>query len=664
MGLRTVRVPEAMEGPFAAVESLVERYFKDRIDDPAHGTIEIAGERYVLVRAASLSVEFFSLVRDLYGEGRRAEADTFARNILFDLAHAVGKSDAQAFHQKMGLVDPIARLSAGPIHFAHAGWAFVDISPDSRPSPDEDYYLLYEHPYSFEADAWLRARAKGAPESAVCIMNAGYSSGWCEESFGLTLVAAEIACRAAGDDACRFIMAHPSRIEGFIERYLAGRPHRPERPRHPIPDFFARKRIEEELVHARDDLERRVADRTAALTLSNERLREEIAERRLVEKKLLQRHKLEAIGRLAGGIAHDFNNLMAVILGNCSLLDRRIPEGESLRTFVSEIREAGERAAGLTQQLLAFGRANVRSREVIPLNRIVEDLSRMLDRLIGDDVQLTVELGPDVGAIEGDRGQIEQVLVNLVVNARDAMPTGGALRVTTQAVTLDDHRARILGDIPAGSYALLTVEDEGVGMDDETMSQIFDPFFTTKQATVAGTSGSGLGLSTVYGIVRQSGGAIGVISAPGQGAKFQVYLPRIAQPTANRSADAQAMTEPTGSETILLVEDQPQLRQALSQVLADLGYRVLQAASGLEALQLVSAHAGRIHLLLTDVVMPRMSGIELAATLLGRDPATAVLYMSGFSNDPLLATSGAQYIQKPFEPAELARRLRRLLERH
>ena len=664
MALRMVNVPEGMQAPFAAVEELVARYFRDRVDDPAHGTIEIAGERYVLVRAASLSVEFFALVRDLYGAGRRSEADAFARNILFDLAHAIGKSDAHAFHTKMGLVDPIARMAAGPIHFAHAGWAFVDISPESRATPDEDYYMLFDHPYSFEADAWLRARTEAAPESAVCIMNAGYSSGWCEESFGITLVATEVGCRAAGDDACRFIMAQPSRIEAFVEQYLARSVRNPSSARNPIPDFFARKRIEDELLRARDELEQRVLERTAELTHSNERLRQEIAERRLVEKKLLQRHKLEAIGRLAGGIAHDFNNLMAVILGNCALLDRRIAAGEPLREFVTEIRHAGERAAGLTQQLLAFGRAHVRPRETLDLNALVEDLGRMLERLIGDDIQLSIALAPGLGAIEADRGQVEQVLVNLVVNARDAMPTGGVVRVATSEMELDERRAHALGDMPAGRFVVLTVEDEGVGMDDDTMSRIFDPFFTTKEGAASGTSGSGLGLSTVYGIVRQSGGAISVTSAPGNGAKFQVYLPWVPHAPKGPSVPRVTGAEPTGHETVLLVEDQLQLRQALAKVLRDLGYQVIEASSGQEALQLASSHSDRISLLLTDVVMPKMSGVELAAALLSRDPSLRVLYMSGFADDPLLAAGGADYLQKPFESGELARRLRKALDRN
>ena len=246
MALRTVHVPEEMEPIFAEAEAVVSRFFGGIVHDPSRGTIEIGGERYLLVRAASLSVEFFALVRNLFEAGREAEADQFARNVLFDLAHAIGKSDAQTIHAKMGLEDPIARLSAGPVHFAHAGWAFVDISAESRPSPDENYYLIYDHPNSFEADAWLHHQPRA--DAPVCVMNAGYASGWCEASFGVPLVATEILCRAKGDPHCRFIMAPPTRIGDHVKCYLRDRPDlAPRVQSYAVPELFARKRLEEEL---------------------------------------------------------------------------------------------------------------------------------------------------------------------------------------------------------------------------------------------------------------------------------------------------------------------------------------------------------------------------------------------------------------------------------
>src|SRR5215471_8362318 len=459
MALNTVNVPPKMELLFHRAEEIVSRFFSERRDDPSRGTIEIFGERYVLVRAASLSVEFFQLVSDLYGEDRRDEADAFARNILFDLAHGLGKSDARNFQAKMSLEDPIARLSAGPVHFAYAGWAFVDISPESVPAPDESFYLVYDHPYSFESDAWLRA-SKGR-DFPVCIMNAGYSAGWCEESFGVKLVSSEILCRARHDETCRFIMAHPDRIEAHVARYMEAQPHLASRIRdHQIPGLFARKRMEEALRRSHADLERWLEERTSELRAANERLRSEMKERELVEKKLRQAHKLEAIALLAGGVAHDFNNLIAVMLTRAGLLERRLPEGDPARDELEQIRRAAERAALLTKKLLAFGRVQVVQRQVVDVHTVLADLWGTLLPLIGEDIVLEQRLhrspngsplmtGP---AIEADRGQLEQVIMNLVLNARDAMPRGGRLLIETARVELSEPLAVTTGSLRAGRY--------------------------------------------------------------------------------------------------------------------------------------------------------------------------------------------------------------------
>ena len=269
--LTTVKVPPPFEAPFLRAQRYVERYFKERVEQPDTATISIAGERYVLMRAASLSVEFVEMVTKLYQDKGHAEAHNVANNLLFDLAHAIGKADAKSFQQKMAVSDPIDNLAAGPIHFAFSGWAFVDISPESRPSPDEDYFMVYDHPYSFESHSWL---AKGKrSEAPVCIMNAGYSSGWCEESFGLPLVAVEIECVAAGDEHCRFIMAPPSRIEEHLKRHAHERGAVTGRGAGVVPEFFQRKRLEDELKHANEFLEQRVARRTQELQRANEQLR-------------------------------------------------------------------------------------------------------------------------------------------------------------------------------------------------------------------------------------------------------------------------------------------------------------------------------------------------------------------------------------------------------
>jgi two-component system cell cycle sensor histidine kinase/response regulator CckA len=604
-----------MQGLFAKAEEVVSRFFSERVDDPARGTIEIHGERYVLLRAAALSVEFFDLVRSLYDEDRRAEADEFARTILFDLAHAIGRTDARNFHEQMNLTDPIARLSAGPIHFAHTGWAFVEILPESKPSPDDEYCLVYDHPYSFESSAWVRnARHSDVP---VCIMNAGYSSGWCEESFGLKLVAAEILCRAKGDETCRFVMAPPERISGRISDYVKANPAIAPRAAHfRIPDFFARKRDEENLKKRQDELER----------------------------ELRQTQKLEALGRLAGGIAHDFNNIISVVLGQAALAQRQLSADDPLAEDLAKIIRAGERAASLTQKLLTFGRSQVAHNDILDLNVVVDETAKMLERVIGDDVELSLQLAHDAGNVRADRSQLEQVLMNLAVNSRDAMPNGGRFSIATSR-----NGAELVD---------LVVSDTGSGMDDETRQRAFEPFFTTKA-----DRGTGLGLSTVYGIVAGAGGTITLDTQPGAGCHFRLTFPRLEKRARARPAAASSVAQ--GSGSVLVVEDRVELRELLERALRSFGYDAIAAENVDHALAILADRDRHFDVLLTDVVMPRMSGVELAGRATELRPGLKVMYMSGYAPDArhreLFATDGAAFLQKPFTPDELAVRLAALV---
>jgi len=387
----------------------------------------------------------------------------------------------------------------------------------------------------------------------------------------------------------------------------------------------------------------------------------DVTEQRQLEDHLRQAQKMEAVGQLAGGVAHDFNNLLTVIFGYSDLVLAGLPAQDPMRADVEEIRNAGRRAGELTRQLLAFGRRQVLSPRLLDLNRVVGDMEKLLRRLIGEHIELVTRLDDGLGVCRADPGQIEQVIVNLAVNARDAMPDGGRLVISTANAVLEDEGARRQLVAP-GVYVLLQVSDTGVGMDEGVRERIFEPFFTTKELG----QGTGLGLATVYGIVKQSGGHIAVESQRGEGSAFSVYLPRaegVVEPTALAAAGG----APGGRESILLVEDEEAVRALVARYLRQLGYRVLEASDGPQALA-VAAAARSIDLLLTDMVMPRLGGAELAARLRAARPGLPVLFVSGHSDQAQgLLQSGAlgkgvAFLQKPYSTDELARRLRELLD--
>jgi signal transduction histidine kinase len=437
----------------------------------------------------------------------------------------------------------------------------------------------------------------------------------------------------------------------------------------------------EQLRDSQRELERKVQERTAQLEEANRQLellseanaqKRTIAEKertdalaalRHTEKQLIQSQKLEAVGRLAGGISHDFNNLLTVILGYSDIMKRNMQEGHPLRRNVEEIVRASERAASLTRQLLAFSRKQVMQPKVVDLNTVVTDLEKMLRRMIGEDVELRVSLHGELGNIKADPVQLEQVLMNLVVNARDAMPRGGKLSIETSNIYLDEAYAREHLSVVPGDYVMLAISDTGCGMDEETRLHIFEPFFTTKEQG----KGTGLGLSMVYGIVRQSGGNIWVYSEEGRGTTFKIYFPRIAADAEDYKRSAQMCDVPRGAETILLVEDAELVRNLARQVLESAGYRVLEAASAEAAIDLCERSNGdRIDLLLTDVVMPGMSGNEMSRILLSKQPGMPVLYMSGYTDDAIVQhgvlEAGINFLQKPFTPGALALKVREVLD--
>jgi PAS domain S-box-containing protein len=389
----------------------------------------------------------------------------------------------------------------------------------------------------------------------------------------------------------------------------------------------------------------------------------DITDRRQLEEQLRQAQKMEAVGRLAGGIAHDFNNLLMVIQGYADLMTERLAEGDPLRRNAEQIQTASQRATSLTRQLLAFSRKQMLAPKVLSIQSVVTEMEKILRRLIGEDVQLETSSVPDLGLVKADRSQIEQVILNLAVNARDAMPEGGRLTIETANVDLDESFSHSSVMLSPGSYVMLAVTDNGCGMDAETQAHIFEPFFTTKEKG----KGTGLGLATVYGIVKQSGGYVWVYSEPGRGTSFKVYLPRVwdEQTTPGRDRRIEGQALPQGTETVLLVEDEKGVRELAREYLEMTGYTVIEAENGHTALELAALHSGPIHLLMTDVVMPGISGRELSERVKAIRPDIRVLFMSGYTDQAVvhhgILETDAVLLQKPFTVAALAAKLRDIL---
>ncbi len=389
----------------------------------------------------------------------------------------------------------------------------------------------------------------------------------------------------------------------------------------------------------------------------------DVTDRKQLEEQFRQAQKMEAVGRLAGGIAHDFNNLLMVIQGYADLMVERVPAGDSLRRNAEQIRMAAQRAASLTRQLLAFSRKQILEPKVLNVQTIVADMEKILRRLIGEDIDLVTSSAKDLGLVKVDRGQIEQVIMNLAVNARDAMPNGGRLTIETANVELDASMTHASVVLAPGKYVMLAVTDNGCGMDEATQAHIFEPFFTTKEQG----KGTGLGLATVYGVVKQSGGYVWVYSEPGHGTTFKIYLPRIDEGDSTSTGDIQsdASSRPKGSEVVLLVEDEQGVRELAQEYLQMCGYKVLTASDGHAAVELASMHSGPIHLLMTDVVMPGISGRELADRVSAIRPDIKVLYMSGYTDRAIshhgILETGAVFLQKPFTLSTLAAKLREIL---
>jgi signal transduction histidine kinase len=499
---RTVLVPSELESAFRVAQRTVHEYFQHVVADPAEGTIEIGDQRYVLVRASALSMDFLDSITHLYADRGPREAHEIGKSLLFDIGHSLGISDARNFHDKMGLVEPVARLSAGPVHFAYCGWALVDIKPESNPVPDEDYFLVYDHPYSFEAASWLQAGRTA--QTPICIMNSGYSSGWCEESFGIELTAVEVSCQARGDPTCTFVMAPPTRIAEIIaERYSGSYPDAGEASLF-IPTYFDRKRAEEALQQNARELQRAYEE----LEATHRELKE-------TQARHIQAGRLASIGELAAGVAHELNSPLQVIQGYATLL---VEELDALPASMSrelvgfskkatKISSASERCKVIVDDLLSLSRHSRGARSELRIADVITATFDLIGGHVRQHVIVEFDVPPDL-TVWGNANQLQQVVTNIALNSIQAMEHGdrdSVLRVRCRR---------------ADGSVVLEIADTGPGIPEEHLEKLFDPFFTTKPTG----RGTGLGLSIAYGIVKSHGGQINVESS-GRGTLVRITLP-------------------------------------------------------------------------------------------------------------------------------------------
>ncbi|MBN1551938.1 response regulator [bacterium] len=741
-----VDVPSNFENMFRAAEKFVEAYFAKRKYSPGYGIIEIDGERYILVRAKSMSVELFETVRRLFISSEHHKAFDIVKNLLFDIAHALGKSDAVFFHKKAKLKTPTEKLSAGPVHFAFSGWASVKILPESIIETGSNFVLYYEHPHSFESDSWLESGKK--PSFPVCYMNAGYSSGWCSEAFGQYLVSFETSCRARGDDRCRFVMAPPDQIHRYVKDELSEKlTTDPYVTQYNIPGFFKRKAIEALLEkseskyrmlfsYANDaifvlehdkiidvnpmgissvgrtkdvilnsrflDMAPRfqsnghsssslwaeyfkeavsgksmvfewqftrpdgsLVDTEIALNIIDpdyhlfQAIIRNITQRKKLTSQQIQAQKMEAIGTLASGVAHDFNNILAGMLGFTSLLKLRLPKSDVNCQYLERLENAIQQAADLTKQLLTFSKRSKPRTVSLDINTTIENVIHLLKSSIKHAISLNIELSESLDPIYGDPNQLEQMVMNLIINASQALPSGGTITIRSRTPSPQELSAENILPLTENYWVVLEIIDNGIGMSESTLNRIFEPYFSMRE----NGKGIGLGMSIVYNIVNNHQGQIRIQSREAQGTHVKVFLPFSKQSPLPYLGHSSELIP--GTETILIVDDEKIIRDLLSELLNSLGYKILIAHDGYEALQIADRHD--LELAIINMGLPKMDGRETFKELKIKHSGIYVILMSGmdFSETEQieLKAEGVSFcLKKPFTLGELCRCIRTLFD--
>ncbi|MFH2010998.1 MAG: response regulator [bacterium] len=597
-GPSLVGAPPDLRETFRKAQKDVTEYFSNHWSDPPSARIVYSGERYILIRAASMSTEFFDLVTSLYRDRGPEEARSVASGFLFDVAHALGKADAAAFHTRMGVVDPLEKLSAGPVHFAYAGWGLVDIHPESAPSPDEHFFLYYDHPNSFEAQAWLKRDER--PDFPVCFMSSGYSSGWCEQSYGVPLVATELTCRAKGDPHCRFVMAHPAHIQEHLQRMQADGvvPGRPAPGALKVPEFFRRKRLEDELRRARDDLELRVTERTAELQQRNVDLR-------TVNERLEEMYR--AREEFLAMISHELRTPLVTGLGYVELLLRGKlgPVSDGVLSGMNVAMRNLRRLAGLVDDILRYHQLSHRDKQAampvtfdlaVLCQECVEDLLVRFDR---PGITAKVKTPDGLPPVLADEDMIRQVLANLLNNA--VHHAGEQVDITITAEQLPSARARI------------AVSDNGVGMAPDMLKQATEPFVRSAK----GERGLGLGLSIVRSLLRANDSDLTLGSVEGSGTTAVFSLPLLAEAAADLGPERSVETlsdETTANggrrpgARVLLVDDDADTRSYIELALGEHGFDVLTVETAEDGL--ARLHEFDADLMLVDMCLPGMDGVE------------------------------------------------------